>query len=75
MTKDKLSNIAASVHQRLLNIIRETGDDPNLVWTRYSTERLLYRLSISEYAGDFILKVCLNSWNCFRVSGTSCCFP
>ncbi len=56
MTKDKPSNVAASVRQRLLNIIRETGDDPNLLWTRYATERLLYRLSVSEYAGDFILK-------------------
>jgi len=56
MTQDKPSNVAASVRQRLLNIIRETGDDANLVWTRYATERLLYRLSISEYAGNFILK-------------------
>jgi hypothetical protein len=56
MNQSKRSNVAASVRQRLLNIIRETGDDANLVWTRYATERLLYRLSVSEYAGDFILK-------------------
>ncbi len=56
MTREKPSNLTASVRQRLLNITRETGDDPNLVWTRYATERLLYRLSVSEYAGDFILK-------------------
>ena len=56
MTRGKPLNVAASVRQRLLNIIRDTGDDPNLVWTRYATERLLYRLSVSEYAGDFILK-------------------
>jgi hypothetical protein len=56
MTKDKVSNVAASVRQRLLNIIRETGDDANQVWTRYATERLLYRLSVSEDARDFILK-------------------
>ncbi len=56
MTRDKPSNVTASVRQRLLNIIRETGDDANLVWTSYATERLLYRLSISEYAGEFILK-------------------
>lgn len=56
MTQDKPSNVAASVRQRLLNIIRETGDDANLVWTRYAAERLLYRLSVSEYAGDFTLK-------------------
>jgi predicted nucleotidyltransferase component of viral defense system len=56
MSRDKTSNIVASVRQRLLNIIRETGDDPNYVWTRYATERLLYRLSVSEHSGDFILK-------------------
>ena len=36
MTKEKPSNFAASVRQRLLNIIRETGDDANLAWTRYA---------------------------------------
>jgi len=56
VSKDRPSNVAASVRQRLLNIIRETGDDANLIWTRYATERLLYRLSVSEYAGDFVLK-------------------
>jgi len=56
MTIRKLSDVAASVRQRLLNIIRETGDDANMVWTRYATERFLYRLSVSEYAGDFVLK-------------------
>ena len=40
MIKDEVSNVAASVRQRLLNIIRETGDDANRVWTRYATERL-----------------------------------
>jgi len=56
MSKDNAPNIAASVRQRLLNIIRETGEAPNYIWTRYATERLLYRLSVSEYAKDFILK-------------------
>lgn len=56
MTRDKLTDLAASVRQRLLNIIRQTGDDPNLVWTRYATERFLYRLSVSEHAADFTLK-------------------
>jgi hypothetical protein len=56
MTKGGVSNVAASVGQRLLNIIHETGDNANLVWTRHATERLLYRLSVSEHANDFILK-------------------
>ena len=56
MTKGRPSNAAASVRQKLLNLIRETGEDANLVWTRYATERLLYRLSVSSYGGDFVLK-------------------
>ncbi len=43
-------NLAASVRARLLNRARETGQDFNLILTRYSLERLLYRLSISAYA-------------------------
>jgi len=39
MTHNKPSNVAASVRQRLLNIIRETGNEATLVWTRYATER------------------------------------
>ena len=50
MTGGKPANVTTSVRQRLLNIIRETGDDSNIVWTRYATERLLYRLSISEHS-------------------------
>lgn len=56
MNGNQPSNVEASVRRRLLNIIRETGDDANLVWTRYATERLLYRLSVSKFAGDFVLK-------------------
>jgi hypothetical protein len=56
MTPGKPTNVAASVRQKLLNVIRETEEDPNLVWTRYTTERLLYRLSVSPNAGEFILK-------------------
>lgn len=56
MTEGKVLDVAASVRQRLLKIIRETGEDANQLWTRYAAERLLYRLSVSEYARDFILK-------------------
>ncbi len=56
MTRGTPSDISASVRQQLLNIIRDTGDDPHFIWTRYAAERLLYRLSVSEYAGEFILK-------------------
>ena len=49
-------NTAASVRARLLNRARETRQDFNLVLTRYALERLLYRLSISSHAGQFLLK-------------------
>jgi hypothetical protein len=49
-------NVAASVRQRLLNLSRSTGEDFQLLLTRYAIERLLYRLAASEYAGRFVLK-------------------
>jgi len=39
-----------------MTLANKTGDDPNVIWTRYAIERLLYRLSVSEVAGDFVLK-------------------
>lgn len=47
---------AASVRARLLNRARETQQDFNLVLTRYAIERLLYRLSVSPHASQFLLK-------------------
>jgi hypothetical protein len=52
----KPKNIAASVHDRLLIRARETRDDLQLVLMRYGLERLLYRLSESEYTGEFVVK-------------------
>lgn len=49
-------NVAASVRARLLNRSRETKQDFNLVLTRYAIERLLYRISISQHADQFLLK-------------------
>jgi len=50
------SSKAISVHDRLLNRAHLTGEDFNLLLTRYSLERFLYRISISEYKGQFLLK-------------------
>jgi predicted nucleotidyltransferase component of viral defense system len=52
----KPKDVAASVRQRLLNLSRKTGEDFQLLLTRYAIERLLYRLGSSEYAGRFVLK-------------------
>ena len=51
-----LSNISASVHQRLLNRAHERSEDFNYLLTRYGNERLLYRLAQSPYRGQFVLK-------------------
>jgi len=48
--------VAASVHQRLLTIAKNTGQDFGLILTRYGLERLLFRLSRSRHADVFVLK-------------------
>jgi hypothetical protein len=54
--KSRPTNLAASVHQRLLNLSRSTREPFDLVLTKYALERFLYRLGISEYVDKFILK-------------------
>ncbi|GHU36388.1 hypothetical protein AGMMS50256_32910 [Betaproteobacteria bacterium] len=49
-------NVAASVCARLLNKARAEKLDFNLLLTRYALERILYRLSVSEQRGQFLLK-------------------
>lgn len=49
-------NMAASVRARLLNIAREEKLNYDFILLMYMQERLLYRLSISEYKNIFILK-------------------
>jgi predicted nucleotidyltransferase component of viral defense system len=44
------------VHVRLINHAKALSVDPNLMLVRYATERLLYRLSRSPYAEQFVLK-------------------
>jgi len=56
MRKRQPVNLAASVRQQLLNQARDKGEDFNLVLTRYALERLLYRLTRSQYADQFVLK-------------------
>ncbi len=49
-------NLAASVRQRLLDLSRDQGRVFDVVLVTYGLERLIYRLSISEYRDQFILK-------------------
>ena len=49
MTRADKKNLAASVHQRLLNVSRETDRPFNEVLQYFAMERLLYRFSRSSY--------------------------
>ena len=54
--KKQITNISASVRQRLLNISRKDKRPFNELLQYYAMERFLYRLSQSDYADSFILK-------------------
>ena len=55
MTKN-IKNISGSVHQRLLNMARQSGRPFNELLQFFAIERFIYRLSRSHYADRFILK-------------------
>lgn len=59
-----IKDIAASVHQRLLNIARETGRPFGELLQYYAMERFLYRLSRFPHAKKFLLKgaLMLTAW-------------
>jgi predicted nucleotidyltransferase component of viral defense system len=65
-------NVAASVHQRLLNQAKATNRPFNEQLQHYAMERFLYRLSISKHAERFILKgaLLLRVWNAPSVRPT-----
>ena len=50
------TNSGKSVKERLLNLSRAEHYSPQMMISRYMQERLLYRLSISDYRERFILK-------------------
>lgn len=58
------ANLAASVHQRLLNHARATGRPFNDILQHYALERFLYRLGHSPYSSQFVLKgaLMLTAW-------------
>ena len=51
-----IKNYGRSVKERLLNISRAEKYSSQLLISRYLQERLLYRLSVSDYKDKFILK-------------------
>lgn len=50
------TNSGKSVRERLLNLSRMEHYNPQMMISRYMQERLLYRLSVSNYRERFILK-------------------
>ncbi len=65
MTKKSPRNVAASGHQRLKNVTRETDWPFNEVLQHIVMERFLYRLSASKYTDLFVLKGALlfSAWD------------
>lgn len=55
MNKNR-QDIAASVHQRLMNRARGGKRSFNELLQLYAMERFLYRLSLSPYCENFVLK-------------------
>jgi hypothetical protein len=55
LTKN-VTNLAASVRQRLANLARQRNEDFGLLLTKYALERLLVRICQSEYQKIFVLK-------------------
>lgn len=64
MSKAETKNLAASVHQKLLNKAKETNRPFNELLQYYAIERFLYRLSRSPFADRYVLKGALmfNAW-------------
>lgn len=56
MSVRNTKNIAASIKERLRNISKQTGRDFQSIIRQFVQERFLYRLSISSYRENFILK-------------------
>ena len=50
------TNLAASVHQRLLNLARATNRPMGELLQYFAIERFLYRFSLSMYKEWFVLK-------------------
>lgn len=62
------SGLPRSIQTRLVRHAHALDQDPNLVLSRYATERLLYRLSRSEHADRFVLKGVLMAPQCYASS-------
>jgi len=55
-------NQAESIKGRLLKLARARKEDFNFILRQYVLQRLMYRLDVSDYANDFLLKGGLLYW-------------
>ncbi len=56
MSKKPVTNTAASVRQRLLNLAKSRHEDYNAILLQYGIERFLFRLSQSPHGDQLVLK-------------------
>jgi len=63
--RKEIKNVAASIRAQLLKIAKGTNRDFNAILLQYFQERFLYRLSLSEYKENLVLKGAL----LFRIYG------
>lgn len=56
MSRRQPENLFVSIHDRLLALARQAGEDFNFTLKRYANERFLYRLGCSPHRADFVLK-------------------
>ena len=72
MTERASKNVAASVHQRLKNEAKATGQTFNDLLQHYALERFLFRLSKSDHVDRFVLKgaLLLRVWQLSSVRPT-----
>ncbi|MEA3453913.1 MAG: nucleotidyl transferase AbiEii/AbiGii toxin family protein [Candidatus Caldatribacteriota bacterium] len=66
---NEVRNIDASIKARLKNIAKQNRKSFNLILQLYMQERLLYRLSISDYKDNFVLKGGLFLFSMTRFTG------
>lgn len=66
---NEVRNIDASIKAKLKNIAKQNRKSFNLILQLYIQERLLYRLSISDYKDNFVLKGGLFLFSMTRFTG------
>ena len=56
MSKNKPKNVGRSIRERLMNLKKAGSHEYMYILQRYFNERLLYRVSVSQYCEHFLLR-------------------